>query len=268
MPGTDRFRSTLARGPILLDAAMGTRLIARGLDLARQDPSAWVLDRPEEVLGLHRRDVAAGSEAVLTDTFGANRAWLARYGLGARAGAINRRAAELARLAAGPDRLVLGSIGPTASDDPSALREQAEALIESGVDALILETHRLDQALDALGHLVRSSDLPILASLYRWPDPIGEAARALAGAGAGAIGANCLPGMGPAILVARRLRDASDLPIVIKPSPGRASPALFARAVPKLLDCGVGLIGGCCGTDDVHLLALRKALSEPIRDRK
>jgi methionine synthase I (cobalamin-dependent) len=261
VPATDRFREALARGPILLDAAMGTRLIAMGLDLATEDPSAWVLDHPDRVLEFHRRYVDAGSEAVLTDTFGANRAWLARYGRADDAAEINREAARLARLAAGPDRLILGSVGPTASDHPEALREQADALAEGGVDALILETHRLDQALTALGQLVPSSGLPVLASLYLWPEPIAPVAKALSLAGASAIGINCVPGMGQALQLARQLRESCDLPLLVKPSPGEASPDEFARWVPSLLALGVRLIGGCCGSDETHIAAMKQSLS-------
>jgi 5-methyltetrahydrofolate--homocysteine methyltransferase len=258
---TDRFRDALARGPILLDAAMGTRLIANGLDLATEDPSAWVLDHPQTILQIHRRDVDAGSDAVLTNTFGANRTWLARYDRADRAVEINREAARLARLAVGPDRLVLGSIGPTASEDPAALREQADALTEAGADALILETHRLDQALEALSHLSSRSNLPILASLYLWPEPIALAAKALSEAGASVIGINCVPGMGQALRFARRLRDSCESPLLVKPSPGEASSAEFARGVSRLLQMGVRLIGSCCGSDETHIAALRRSLS-------
>ncbi|WP_435008165.1 homocysteine S-methyltransferase family protein [Tundrisphaera lichenicola] len=260
MPATDRFREALDRGPILLDAAMGTRLIARGLDLAVEDPSSWVLNRPDVILDIHRKDVDAGSDAILTNTFGANRAWLARSGQADRAPEINREAARIARIAAGPDRLVLGSIGPTADGDPDALREQAETLIEGGVDALILETHHFDQARSALKILVPESRIPVLASLYRWPDPIGNTAQVLADQGASAIGANCIPGMGPALLIARKLRAACDLPLMVKPSPGRSSPGSFVRAVPRLLALGIRLIGGCCGTDESHVAALRSRI--------
>jgi 5-methyltetrahydrofolate--homocysteine methyltransferase len=261
---TDRFRDALARGPILLDAAMGTRLIAIGLDLAIEDPSAWVLDHPETILQIHRRDVAAGSDAVLTNTFGANRAWLDRYGLADRAPEINREAARLARIAAGPDRLVLGSIGPTSSGDRDALREQADALIEGGVDALILETYRLDQALAVCDHLSSLSDLPLLASLYVWPDRndrTAQAARSLVEAGASVVGINCVLGMGRPLALARQLRDSCDLPLLVKPSPGKASPEEFARAVPRLLALGVRLIGGCCGSDEIHIAAMKRRLS-------
>src|SRR3954470_1098837 len=106
--GSGRFRAALARGPLLLDAALGTRLIARGLDPARDDPALWNLDRPDDVLDLHRRDVAAGADALLTNTFGATRLTLARLGRSDAVVEINRRAVALARQAAGPDRFVLG----------------------------------------------------------------------------------------------------------------------------------------------------------------
>jgi len=261
----DRFAAAIAARPLLLDAAMGTRLIARGLDLARDDPSAWALDRPDDVLALHRLDILAGADAILANTFGANRAWLARYGRGADADAINREAVEIARQAAGPDRLVLGPIGPTASDDPAALRAQARALADSGVDAFLLETHRHDQAARAL-RLLRPLGLPILASLHAWPEDLAAAARELAGAGAAALGANCLPGMAPALDLARRLRAATDLPLLIKPAAGLPGnppegPEAFERAVPELLALGVRLLGGCCGATDAHVAALRRGLT-------
>ncbi len=269
MTATDRLAAALARGPVLLDAGMGTRLIARGVDLARDDPAAWALDHPDDVLGLHDRDVAAGADAVATDTFGANRAWLARFGLADRAIAINRRAVGLARLAVGPGGIVLGSIGPTASDDPGALREQADTLIESGVDALLLETHRLDQADRALT-LLSPGPVPILASLHDWPGPVADAARRLVDLGAAAIGANCLAGMAPALALARKLQGARDVPLLMKPAAGPPgsppeSPETFAAAVPELLALGVRLIGGCCGTTEAHVSAMRSALSAATR---
>src|SRR4051812_16772915 len=125
-PGGDRLHHAMARGLLVLDAAMGTRLIARGLDLTGDDPTLWNLSHPDEVRELHGRDVAAGSDAVVTNTFGANRNWLARYGRAGDVAAINRRAVGLARETVGPDRFVFGSIGPTASEVPGAAREQAE----------------------------------------------------------------------------------------------------------------------------------------------
>ena len=244
---------------------MGTRLIARGLDLARDDPALWVIDHPLEVLHIHQRDVAAGAGALLTNTFGANRAWLDRFGEGDQVRVINHQAVTMARRTVGPDRPVLGTIGPTAADHPEALAEQAGALLERGVDALILETHRLDQAERSLRRL-RDVPLPVLASLFDWPDPIGDAARRLIDAGAFAIGANCQVGMAPALALARKLRAVTDHPLLIKPSAGLPgstleTPESFASAVPELLALGVGLIGGCCGTTEAHIAAMKRAFS-------
>lgn len=262
---TDRLRAILARGPLLLDAAMGTRLIARGLDLRSDDPSLWNLSRPKEVTEVHRRDVEAGADALLTNSFGANRCWLARLGSAHGVEPINRRAVALARQAAGPDRLVIGSIGPTATEHPGASREQAEVLADAGVDALVLETHRADQAGRALREIGPGIALPVLVSLIAWPEPIADTVQRLAALGAAALGGNCQLGMEPALRMAEELRRVTDLPLLVKPSAGRpgtppADPESFAVAVPRLLSLGVKLIGGCCGTTEAHVAALHAGL--------
>jgi 5-methyltetrahydrofolate--homocysteine methyltransferase len=259
------FRRALACGPLLLDAAQGTRLIARGLDPRRDDPALWNLSQPSAVADIHRRDAEAGADVIVTNTFGANRAWLARYDLEEMVGEINRRAVELARRAAGADRFVIGSIGPSAADKAEAYAEQAIALDEAGVDALLFETHRLDQAETALRSVCGLSSLPLLVSLVTWPDALAGAADRLAAAGASALGSNCQPGMESMVTLASRLRDATALPLLVKPSAGLpgsppASPESFAQAVPALLALGVRLLGGCCGTTEAHVAALRVAL--------
>ena len=100
------------RGVVLLDAGMGSALIARGLAVGTP-PERWNLERPDDVRAVHGGHVAAGSAAVQTNTFGANPIALARHGLAERMAEINRRAVEIAREAAGPDRLVAGDIGPS-----------------------------------------------------------------------------------------------------------------------------------------------------------
>jgi 5-methyltetrahydrofolate--homocysteine methyltransferase len=265
VPASGRLPEALARGPLVLDAAMGTRLIARGLSLDGDDPCLWNLAHPGHVSDIHRLDAAAGADAVVANTFGANRAWLSRHGRAGDVAAINRRAVELAREAIGPDRLVLGDIGPTASGDDEACREQATALIEAGVDALLFETHRADQAERALEWVRDLSDLPLLVSLVSWPDPIEEVARRLVDRGAWALGANCQAGMGPMVDLAERLHRTTGLTLLVKPSAGlpgdtQETPESFARAVPEWLARGVRMIGGCCGTTEAHVRALREAI--------
>ena len=262
--GPSRFLDAVARDPLILDAAMGTRLVARGVALDRDDPCLWNLTHPAAVGEVHALDLAAGSDAILTNTFGANRCWLARYGLAGETAAINRRAAAIARAAAGPGRFVIGSIGPTAAAEPSAYTEQAEALAGSGVDALIFETHRMDEATIALRSVRPAVALPLVVSLVVWSGPVDEHVRILEGLGADAIGGNCQSGMAGAVETSELLAPFARLPILLKPSAGRPgdpleSPEEFAAAVPMLLTRGVRLLGGCCGTTEAHVAALRAA---------
>jgi methionine synthase I (cobalamin-dependent) len=259
-----RLDAALAHGPIILDAAMGTRLIAAGLNLTSDDASLWNLTNPDMVATVHRRDVAAGSTAVLTNTFGADRAWLARFHFEDKVAPINQAGAALARTAAGQNRLVIGSIGPTAASEPGAYREQADALEDSGVDGLLLETHQVSSAERALAEIAGTRMVPLLVSLVAWPDQPADTVRRLADLGAAVVGVNCVPGMEAAVATARALRAVTSLPILVKPNAGNPGEpfhdaASFARFVPSLLELGPILVGGCCGTDDTHVAALRAA---------
>ncbi|WP_169977529.1 homocysteine S-methyltransferase family protein [Tautonia rosea] len=250
-------------GPILLDAAMGTRLIARGLDLTRDDPSLWNLDRPESVAAIHRLDIEAGADAVTTNTFGANRLWLARYGRAADVVAINRQAATLAREAAGPDRLVLGCLGPTApgSEDEA---EQARLLADEGVDALLLETNRTTEPIgDRLQRLHKVVGLPMIVTyaLVADDDPLPAFDFDPDEVGLQAIGWNCIP-PDRAVTLPDRLRRPVGLPLVMRPSGGG-----WEGEIPRLLDCGVRYFGGCCGTTEADVADLRRALGPPQRAR-
>jgi methionine synthase I (cobalamin-dependent) len=256
--------AALARGPLVLDAAMGTRLIARGLPLDRDDPALWNLSHAADVFDLHARDVAAGADAVLTNTFGANRRWLDRFGHGSHVEAINRRAVAIARAAAGPDRFVIGSIGPTACDDREALSDQADVLVEAGVDALLFETCRAEQVTTALKWVRPRVAVPVFVSLVEWPAPVDAIVRRLEDTGADVLGGNCHDRMAAALRMAEALWGLTRLPILVKPAAGLpgaapAAPESFAAAVPALRALGVRLFGGCCGTTEAHVAALRAA---------
>ncbi len=261
---TDRFTQALARGALVLDAAMGTRLIARGLDLSHDDPVFWNHSHPEMIRDLHKSDVLAGADALLTNTFGANRAWLARWGRADEVETINRRAVSLARESIGERGIVIGSVGPTAASNVGAYREQAEVLADAGVDAILLETHRAESAANALQEVQSVGRVPMFVSLVDWPDPVRDTAHRLSDLGATVLGANCQLGMAATLAMIERLKAATDLPLLAKPSAGLPNtrleaPESFARAVPRLLAAGVRLVGGCCGTNEAHVAALRKA---------
>jgi homocysteine S-methyltransferase len=252
---------------------MGTRLCLGGrLDLRVDDPCLWNLDHPEQVLEIHRRDAAAGSRVLFTNTFGANRSWLARFRRRGELEAINRAAVDLARRAAGPSNDIVGDIGPSTSEEPGAAGEQAAVLVDSGVDALILETFLLEDAIAALREIrgrTITPAVPLIASLWRWPDAVEDAARRLVDAGADVVGLNCRPAMSRALAVVRRLAGAVACPLLVKPgvAPGDpehdSTPSAFAAAVPGLIGYNVRLIGGCCGTTEAHVAALAAACAVP-----
>lgn len=256
---------------IVLDAAMGTRLLKQGLDLNRDDPCLWNLSRPDLVHELHRRDALAGADAILTNTFGANRLWLTRFGRATDADRINAQAVILAREAAGSDRFILGSLGPTGLESPADYLQQAETLARAGVDVLILETHSIRQALDGLGWLRERLNLPILVSLFLDSEetPTEKVFTHLQSLGADALGVNCVsPGV--ARLQLKKLERAGvSLPLLALPSALPAHDPFNWRnalglapetAQEDRLSDRVRFLGGCCGTDDRHVRLLRDAV--------
>jgi methionine synthase I (cobalamin-dependent) len=258
----------LERGPIVLDGAMGTRLLAAGLNLKDDDPALWNLSHPEAVAAIHDRDLASGAGAVVTNTFGANRCWLARFRRVGLVASINRRAVQLARGAAGPRRFVLGCLGPTTAHQRGTAAEQAGILASEGVDALLFETFRFPEAERAVAEVVDATrgSVPLFVSLWKWPHPPESAACRLIERGASVLGLNCQPGADAAIDFAARVARAVRVPLLVEPGigafPNQAmSPDALAAAVPRLLAENVRLIGGCCGTDERHISAVAGACS-------
>ena len=287
------FLGRLRAGPcLLLDGALGTELMARGLG-AGAAPESWVLERPGTVAEVHRDHVAAGSEAVHTCTFGANAARLARFGLAERAAEINRAAVGLAR--ASGARFVVGDVGPTGEylppvgrADPEAWRkcfvEQGRVLAAAGVDALHVETMTdLREALAALRGLREAAPgLPILVSLAferrkrGFFTVMGDAPAAafarLAGAGADAAGANCGLASADMADLARVALAGQGPPLVLQPNAGTPEPGpggvrysqrpeAFADDLAGLLPAPrLAALGGCCGADPRFIAALRARL--------
>src|SRR5881628_2065739 len=287
------FSERLAEGPLLCDGAMGTVLYARGVPL---DACFDVLNlnNPRVVQGVHVDYIGAGADAIETNTFGANRFKLAVHGLEAQVREINRRGARLARdvrEAAGRDVWVLGSIGPlgkyleplgavTADEAREAFREQAEALLEGGVDAFIVETFSdLAEMTQAVQAIRAVTDLPVIAQMAFTDDgvtfmgrPLAEVARTLRALGAQALGANCSVGSSTLYDVLERMvPEAGGLPLAIQPNAGLpsrigerliylSSPAYMADYAGRMVDAGARLVGGCCGTTPQHTAAMRATL--------
>ena len=285
------FTELLAERTVLLaDGATGTNYQAMGI-APGVAPEEWVFDAPDKVVELHRRFVGAGSDLVLTCTFGATAPRLADGPLAGRAVEVNRRAAELAREAAGADRLVAGSLGPTGQlVEPyglltrdvavEAYAEQAAALTAGGVDVLVLETFfALDEALWALEGARGASGLPLVASFSfdqgtRTMMGLGvaEMVAAVEPLGVAALGANCGRSLADTdLLVDELLAAAPSVPLWVKPNAGiprvvgdavvyDAGPADLAAHVAGYVERGVRIVGGCCGSTPEHVAAIAAAL--------
>ena len=267
-----RFLDAIRDRPLLLDAGMGLRLILNRSVGPSEDTSCANVSYPNEVRRFHEEDVQAGSDAILTNTFGANKQRLKYYnrqfGRKYIVPEINRRGVALAREAAGPNRFVLGSIGLarvyTATPDRDvefAYRQQARILAEEGVDALILETHDFESASFALRAIIREDAPPVVVSLYSWPDDAEGAARTLLDLGASVLGANCGRSTADVVECIERLAGRVDVPLLAKPGTTLdEGPDVLAALVPRFLAMGVRLVGGCCGTTAEHVVSMRAAL--------
>lgn len=277
-------------GPVLTDGAWGTQLAARGLPPGNC-PDAWNLSRPDAVEEVARAYVEAGSQIILTNTFRANRIALAGTELADRCAAINRAGVEISRRAAGGKAAVFASMGPsgkllltgevTFDELRDAFQEQASSLAAAGAEGLVVETMADAREARAAIEAARTTGLAVIGCMVfdsgklhdrtLMGDTPEVVARKLTEAGADAIGANCGQGVEQYVEVCGRLRDATDLPIWIKPNAGlpeivdgevryRTTPADFAAAAERLVDAGANFVGGCCGTNPEFVAALRSRL--------
>lgn len=276
---------------IIADGAMGTMLQAAGLPTGTA-PEVWVLRKPDIVRGIHRAYIEAGSELILTCTFGGTRTRLSQSELDDRAAEVNRRAAEIAREAAGDEVYVAGDIGPTGEflaplgqltyeEAVDIFAEQATVLAEAGVDVLYIETMAaLDEARAAVeGALQAAEGVRVTATLSfdshgrtnmgTYPR---EAAEALLESDVDSLGANC----GSTLemtkgAIAEIHETAPQTPLIAKPNAGRphvvegktvydASPGDMAAYARKFVRLGVRIVGGCCGSTPEHISAIAQAV--------
>ena len=280
---------------LLGDGAMGTELQRAGLRPGQAGES-WNLEQPERVETIHRAYAEAGSDLVLTNTFGANQWVLGRYKLAGSLEAINRAAAELARRAVPQGVFVLGDIGPTGAllkplgeatldEFHDAFLRQAQALIAGGADGILVETmSAIEEAVAAVRAAREAGATLVVGSMAfdRMKDGSFRtmmgvrpeaAARALVEAGANLIGANCGTNMTVADYsqLAWALGSAVACPVMIQPNAGRPelvdgrtvyrlSPADFGGQMRAVVEAGARVIGGCCGTTPAHIAAARQML--------
>lgn len=287
----------IKKRPLLGDGAMGTQLMLAGLEQGNCG-EAWNLTHPEKVLAIQRRYAEAGSDCILTNTFGGSRIMLNRHGYAGDAVAINRAGVEIARQAfGGREGYVIGDIGPfggllepygdfTEGQVRQAFEEQAGALVEAGADAIIIETQTsleelgigLAAARKAGARCVIGSlayDVTLDGSTFRTMmgiDPE-RAAHFIEENGGDIVALNCGTGMDMerARQAALRYRAASRLPVMAQPNAGQPklvnmkvvydeTPEQMVGGVRPLLEAGVAILGACCGSTPEHIRAFREAM--------
>lgn len=290
MTRTDAFLARLKAGEVFLaDGATGTVLQGMGLKTGLA-PEVWILEQPEQIRALHRAYVQAGSDLILTCTFGGTRFRLASHGLADRVFEVNRRAAELAREVAGDNVLVSGDMGPTGrllkplgdltfDEVADAYAEQARGLAAGGVDFFLIETMSdVAEAQAAIEGARRAAPLPISCTfsfdthgrtmMGVKPDAVSQEIGPLVEI----VGANC--GRDPAefpAFVRTMHRAAPEAVLWAKPNAGLprivddtvvydATPEYMGQIALLLREAGAQIIGGCCGTAPEHMAAMASAL--------
>ena len=279
----------LAAGETLIfDGATGTYLQQHGLEPGGS-PELMNANNPEVVREMASNYFDAGSDIVLTNSFGGNRYMLAKYGAAERLFELNRLAAEHARSAAPPGKYVAGSIGPTGEfiaplgnvtedDLYETFTDMSKAFEAGGADAVMIETQLgLEEAAIAVRAAKENTDLVVMATMVFDKGPRGyftmfgvtpeQAVEGLEEAGADVVGTNCGSGIEKMVEIASRMRAVTDGYLVVQSNAGLPeirqgeicypeSPEFMAEHYRKLADLPVNILGGCCGTTADHIRAL------------
>jgi methionine synthase I (cobalamin-dependent) len=288
-------KDLLATGqPIIADGAMGTMLFSQGLQQGRS-PELWNVEEPDKVRAVYRGYIEAGSQIILTNSFGGNRYRLDMHSLGSRASELNRSAAALARQeadAAAAPVVVAGSIGPTGqmlepfgllstADAADAFEEQAKALVEGGVDVLWIETmSALEEVQAAVEGCRRAAPgFPLVTTMTfdtNGKTMMGvspeQALDTLSGFDVLALGGNCGNGPDELEVVMRQMHAKNpDAVLIAKANAGLphmengvpvydATPEVMADFAVKLHEAGARIVGACCGSTPDHIRAIAAAL--------
>lgn len=285
------------RGTLLVDGAMGTELFARGLT-AGDPPEMWNIDLPDDIVDVHKGYIKAGSDIILTNSFGGTAYRLKLHNLDDRVHELNKAAATRAREAVNAgDRVVLvaGSMGPTGelleplgTMTPQACADafaaQAAGLEAGGADLLWIETMSSLEEVEAAVQGARSaSSLPVVVTMSY--DTAGrtmmgvtgtEAAQRLSALGLAAFGANCGNNVAETEAAVAELRSAApDDVVIVKANAGipefkddrlvyNGTPEVMGAHVARMRDLGIDIIGGCCGTATHHVAYMREVLDGTI----
>ena len=283
------FLEFLEQSIVLFDGGIGTELYRRGVFVNRCFDELS-LSSPELVRQVHMAYADVGADVLETNTFGANRVKLTKYGFGEQTAAINFESARIAREAAGDSLYVAGAVGPlgiriepwgptSITEAEEFFREQAEALVRGGANLFVLETFSDLNEIAAAIRAARSvSDVPIIASMTIEDDGNsleGTAPEVFAAKldawGADVVGVNCSVGPAAMLMAVERMAEATRRKISAMPNAGRprnidgrnlylCSPEYVASYARRFIQAGARVVGGCCGTTPDHIRAIRRAI--------
>jgi 5-methyltetrahydrofolate--homocysteine methyltransferase len=280
---------------LLSDGAWGTFLQAKGLK-SGECPELWNRTHRNDVLDIAKSYIDAGADMIETNSFGGSIFKLMHYGLEDDCFELNRLAAEISREAAGKEKYVLGSIGPTGKflmlgdvteeELYNSFKLQAKGLAEGGADALCIETfYAIDEAEIAVIAAKDHTGLEVITTFTFEKSPDGkfhtmmgaapkDIVDPLISAGADIIGTNCGNGFQDMINIVAEIRYVNDtVPILVHANAGLPivedgktkfpdTPQIMAELAPKLINAGANIIGGCCGTTPEHIKAIKEVINQ------
>ncbi|MCI5700221.1 MAG: homocysteine S-methyltransferase family protein [Lachnospiraceae bacterium] len=279
------FQNLTSQGIVLLDGAMGTNLMLKGMPKG-VCTEKWVYEHPDVQREIQGAYVEAGSKIIYAPTFQANRISFSKFGMEGELEKINRTMVERTKQIAGDCALVAGDISSTGNyEEPyenllEVYKEQISYLADSKADILVIETMiKVEETMAAIDAAKNVCDLPIMCTMTVEADGsllmggnIYEAAATYEAMGAAAVGINCSLGPDQLEAIVKGIRDIVSIPVVIKPNAGvpyindrgeaiyNMGPIEFAEHMLKLIKAGANLVGGCCGTNAAYIRALRERL--------
>jgi 5-methyltetrahydrofolate--homocysteine methyltransferase len=297
----NKISSIVTSGKLLVsDGAWGTYLIKKGLKTG-ECLELWNLTNDKDVFAIAKSYIEAGSDIIETNSFGANRFKLSHYGLDEKTQEINKKAAEISREAAGNSKIVMASVGPTGKflmmgdvseeDLYESFKEQVIGFSIGGADAVCIETfYALDEAEQAIKAVKANTELEVVCTFTFDKNPDGlfktlmgispqKMAESLIICGADIIGANCGLGFEAMVPIIKNIREVSDkIPILIQANAGlpeitdgilyySETPEVIKDYIPRIIDAGANIIGGCCGTTPEHIEVISEIVSNYNRKK-
>ncbi len=282
---------------VLLDGGMGTELIRNGFPQG-ECPESWNVEKPDIVKKIHKSYFEAGSDVVLTNSFGGSKIKLASHGLEDKCHELNYAAAQLVSDVKPEEKFVAGSMGPTGKflkphgeyteeEFEEAYAVQAKALTEGGVDFLLIETqYDLKEALCALRGVRKFSNLPVFVTMTFNRNPRGyftimgnsvaQCVEELEAQEVPAIGTNCTLNSADMVDLLKIMREATPLPLIAQANAGQPSLSSdgkvsysqeiedYVQYIPQMIKNGANLIGGCCGTDPDYIKRMAEIIKQPL----